>query len=156
MQYFHMMTSSNGNIFRGSGPLCGEFTDRQWIPRTKTSDAELWCFFYLRLNKRLSKQWWGWWFKTPSRSLWRHCNELLCPCKRKPRCDTAALWHRRKTSIIFCYTHRYMLKLATRCSGCKKIKSRKINNGTPCPCSTFVESIVSKVFNVGFDKFKVA
>ena len=22
-------------------------------------------FFYLRLNKRLSKQWWGWWFGTP-------------------------------------------------------------------------------------------
>ena len=26
------------------------------------------------LNKRLSKQWWRWWFETPSRSLWRHCN----------------------------------------------------------------------------------
>ena len=26
------------------------------------------------LNKRLSKQLWGWWFETPSRSLWRHCN----------------------------------------------------------------------------------
>ena len=31
-------------------------------------------FFDLRLNKRLSKQWWGWWFETPSWSLWRHCN----------------------------------------------------------------------------------
>ena len=31
--------------------------------------------FDLRLNKRLSKQSWGWWFETPSRSLWRHCNE---------------------------------------------------------------------------------
>ena len=30
-------------------------------------------FFYLRLNKRLSKQSWGWWFETPSRSLWRKC-----------------------------------------------------------------------------------
>ena len=28
------------------------------------------------LNKRLSKQSWGWWFETPSRSLWRHCNDL--------------------------------------------------------------------------------
>ena len=27
------------------------------------------------LNKRLSKQPWGWWFETPSRSLWRHCND---------------------------------------------------------------------------------
>ena len=26
------------------------------------------------LNKRFSKQSWGWWFETPSRSLWRHCN----------------------------------------------------------------------------------
>ena len=31
-------------------------------------------FFYLRLNKRLSKQPWGWWFETPSWSLWRHFN----------------------------------------------------------------------------------
>ena len=26
------------------------------------------------LNKRLSKQSWGWWFEISSRSLWRHCN----------------------------------------------------------------------------------
>ena len=70
-----MMTSSNGNIFRITGHLCGEFTGRRWIPRTKASDAELWFFFYLRLNKRLSKQSWGWWFETLSCSLWRHCND---------------------------------------------------------------------------------
>ena len=46
----------------------------RWIPRTKASDAELWCFFDLRLNKRLSKQSWGWWFGTLSSSLWRQCN----------------------------------------------------------------------------------
>ena len=70
-----MITSSNGNIFRVTGPLCGEFTGHRWIPHTKASDAELWCFFYLRLNKRLSKPSWGWWFETPSYPLWRHCNE---------------------------------------------------------------------------------
>ena len=32
-------------------------------------------FFDLRLNKRLSKQSWSWWSGTPSRSLWRQCNE---------------------------------------------------------------------------------
>ena len=32
-------------------------------------------FFDLRRNIRLSKQPWGWWFKTPSWSLWRQCNE---------------------------------------------------------------------------------
>ena len=35
-----------------------------------------WCFFDLRLNKRLSKQWRRRWFETPSRSLWRHCNTM--------------------------------------------------------------------------------
>ena len=39
----HMMTSSNGNNFRVTGPLCGEFTSHRWIPLTKASDAELWC-----------------------------------------------------------------------------------------------------------------
>ena len=42
----HMMTSSNGNIFRVTGHLCGEFTGPRWIPRTKASEAELWCFLW--------------------------------------------------------------------------------------------------------------
>ena len=42
----YMMTSSNGNIFRVTGPLCGEFTGHRWIPRTKAIDAELWCFLW--------------------------------------------------------------------------------------------------------------
>ena len=41
-----LMTSSNGNIFRLTGPLWGEFTGRRWIPLTKASDAELWCFLW--------------------------------------------------------------------------------------------------------------
>ena len=41
-----MMTSSNGNIFRVIGPFCGEFTGHRWIPLTKASDAELWCFLW--------------------------------------------------------------------------------------------------------------
>ena len=41
------MTSSNGNIFRVTGHLCGEFTGHRWIPHTKASDAELWCFFMI-------------------------------------------------------------------------------------------------------------
>ena len=40
------MTSSNGNVFRVTGHLCGEFTGHQWIPLTKASDAELWCFLW--------------------------------------------------------------------------------------------------------------
>ena len=72
----HMMTSSNGNIFRVTGHLCGEFTgpgefSAQW-PVTQSLDV----FFDLRLNTRLIKQSWGWWFETLSWSLWRQCNDF--------------------------------------------------------------------------------
>ena len=65
----NMMTSSNGSIFRVTGPLCGEFPSQR--PVTRSFDIS----FDLRLDKWLGKQSWGWWFKTPSRPLWRHCNE---------------------------------------------------------------------------------
>ena len=41
-----MMTSSNGNIFCVAGHLCMDFTGHRWIPLTKASDAELWCFLW--------------------------------------------------------------------------------------------------------------
>ena len=41
-----MMTSSNGNIFRVSGLLWRESTGHRWIPLTKASNAELWCFLW--------------------------------------------------------------------------------------------------------------
>ena len=44
---------------------------RNWPIVTRSFDV----FCDLRLNKRLSKQPWGWWFETPSWSLWRHCND---------------------------------------------------------------------------------
>ena len=71
----YMMTSSNGNIFRVIGHLCGKFTGPRWIPRTKASDAELWCFLWSASDKRLGKQSWGWWFETLSCPLWRLCND---------------------------------------------------------------------------------
>ena len=42
----HMMTSSNGNILRVTGPLCVEFTGPRWIPLTKASNTELWYFLW--------------------------------------------------------------------------------------------------------------
>ena len=40
------MTSSNGNIFRITGPSWGEFTGHRWIPLTEASDVELWCLIW--------------------------------------------------------------------------------------------------------------
>ena len=63
-----MMTSPSENIFPVTGLLCGEFTG----PRSFD------VFFDLGLNKQLSKQWRRRWFKTPWRSLRRHCNVFPC------------------------------------------------------------------------------
>ena len=68
-----MMTSSNRNIFRVTGPLCGEFTGEFPSQRPVTRNFDI--FFDQRLNKRFSEQSWGSWFETPSRSSWRHCND---------------------------------------------------------------------------------
>ena len=55
----------------GNSPVSGEFPTQR--PVTQSFDF----FFDLRLNKRLSKQSWGWWYETPPCSLWRHCNEHI-------------------------------------------------------------------------------
>ena len=41
-----MMTSSNGNCFRVTGSLCGEFTGHRWFPCTKTTDVDFYVFFF--------------------------------------------------------------------------------------------------------------
>ena len=72
-----MKTSPNGNFFRVTGPLCDEFTAvTDEFPAKRPVTRSFDVFFDLRPNKRLSKQSRRRWFKTPSRSLWRHCNVL--------------------------------------------------------------------------------
>ena len=51
-----------------NSPVTGEFPAQRRV--TLSFDV----FFDLHLNKRLSKKTWGWWFETPSRSLWHHYN----------------------------------------------------------------------------------
>ena len=70
------MTLSNGNIFRVTGHLCGEFTGPGKFPPQRPVTRSFDVSFDLRPKKRLSKQWWGWWFKTQSHPLWRQCNDI--------------------------------------------------------------------------------
>ena len=58
-------------ICAGNSPVPGEFPAQR--PVTRSFDV----YFDLRPKKRLSKQSWGWWFETPSHSLWRHRNDLM-------------------------------------------------------------------------------
>ena len=61
-------------ICAGNSPVSGEFLAQR--PVVRNFDV----FFDLHLNKRLSKQWRGWWFETPWRPLWRHCNGSIARC----------------------------------------------------------------------------
>ena len=114
------MTSSNGIIFRVTGPLCGEFTGPGEFPAQRPVTRGFDVFFDLRLNKRLNKQPWGWWFETPSWSLWRQCNVCKMQWCGHPvlfqRCVTengCNYWHRNgnvdimmtsSNGILFCVT----------------------------------------------------
>ena len=72
----NMMTSSNGTFSallahcEGNPSVTGNFPSQRPLTRNFV------VFFDLRLNKRLSKQSRRRWFETPSRSLWRRCNEV--------------------------------------------------------------------------------
>ena len=102
------MTSSNGNIVRVTGHLCGEFTGEFPARRPVTRSFDV--FFDLRLNKRLSKQWWGWRFEAPSRLLWRHCI-LYC------------IWH-----LNTCFFVEILLKCGPTCALSKMtIRQHQLN-----------------------------
>ena len=58
-------------ICAGNSSVPGEFPAQR--PVRRSFDV----FFDLRLNKRLGKQSWGWWFETLSHLLWRHRETIL-------------------------------------------------------------------------------
>ena len=74
LSYASWWRHQTGNLFAllaicaGNLPVTGEFPAQK--PVTWSFDV----FFDLRLNERLSKQSWGWWFETPLRPLWRQSN----------------------------------------------------------------------------------
>ena len=59
------------DLCAGKSPVTGEFPAQRPVTRS------FGVFFDLRLNNRLSKQSWGWWFETPSCPLWRHRNAKI-------------------------------------------------------------------------------
>ena len=69
-----MMTSSNENIFRVTGPLWDELPVTGGFPSQRPVTRCFDVLFDVGRNKWLSKQSSHRWFETPSLSLWRHCN----------------------------------------------------------------------------------
>ena len=78
----------------GNSPVNGEFPAQR--PVTQSFDV----FFDQHLNKRLSKHSWDWWFNTPSRSLWRHCNGLIFNGKWFEIFN--CIWYKKLRFILFC------------------------------------------------------
>ena len=153
-----MMTSSNGNIFRGTGHLCGEFTGTCEYPAQKPATWNFDVFFDLRQNKRLGKQSWGWLFETPSHPLWRHCNvtafgadnqaPLRPSCRYLPvgiklfKYNSIMQWTLDISRFLFCkifITFKKKLRhfdeiSVTACTGCCYFGSFQHNHwGTPIP-----------------------
>ena len=64
MEFFSALLA----ICAGNSPVTGEFPAQRPVTRSFA------VFLDLRLNKRLSKQWWGWQFGTPLRPFCRHCS----------------------------------------------------------------------------------
>ena len=74
-------------ICAGNSPVPGEF------PAQRPVTQSFGVFFDLCLNKRLSKQSWGWWFETLSRPFWRHRNRVYITSLMK-------CWYWKKYSLL--------------------------------------------------------
>ena len=70
IEYQSFAMSSNGNMFRVTGPLWGETTGYRWIHLKRSMTRSFDVFFDLRLNKRLIKQSRSQWFETSLQCVW--------------------------------------------------------------------------------------
>ena len=110
-----MMTSSNGNIFRVTGPFCGEFTGPGEFPTQRPVARSFDVYFDLRLNKRLCKQSWGWWFETLLCPLWRHSNDVMPTTNAQLRLE---MW-----TTYYCKMVSYNAAVYERCFHKNRVKS---------------------------------
>ena len=98
-----MMTPLNGNIFRVTGPLWGEFTGE--FPAQRPVTRSFHVFFDLRLDKRLSKQSRRRWFETLSRPLWRHYDVCIF-------CQSSILrWRRQLKQFLVVDKNTFILHI---------------------------------------------
>ena len=108
--FLYMMTSSNGNIFRVTGHLCGEFTASGEFPTQRPVTRIFDVFVDLCLNKRLSKQSWGWLFRRVTarfvirfnlwlgHDLWPHNASICDPARFVTK--SASICDQRYTMIL--------------------------------------------------------
>ena len=87
-------------------PFVRESTGHWWIPLTKASDAELWCFLWSAPEQTVKKYLRRRWFETPSLSLWRHCNVIHWGLDKMPQFYRRhSVKFSRFETILFCLKH---------------------------------------------------
>ena len=109
-----------------ASPVPGEFPTQRSV--TRNFDV----FFDLCLNKRLNKQWWGWWFETLSRSLWRHRNVSTASDKE------AILNNRCKRMSRVDYGRQYSPN---------KIKKKSSDSSQNSSCTNFTHGDIQSIYN---------
>ena len=70
-------------------------------------------FFDLRLNERLGKPSWGWWFETPSRLLKRYCNVSVFNLLRKT--NKPLCWENNEARVICFRNQWYIENISIHC-----------------------------------------
>ena len=129
-------------ICAGNSPVPGEFPAQR--PVMRSFDV----FFDQHPNKRLSKQWWCWWFETLSVPLWRLCTSQVSPSRqeavgwrqttpsssrlptcwlRRLQCSRRGLWDTFETNFLIIPTwiinythHKGWLKLIFHSQTCNR------------------------------------
>ena len=94
-----------------NSPVTGEFPAQR--PVTRSFDI----FFDLRLNKRLRKQFCGWWFETPQRPLWRHCNNI---CYTRP--DLTVVEFKSSLHVLYWISASFINQLIEFSRSCDRKK----------------------------------
>ena len=107
-------------ICAGNSPVTDEFPTQR--PVTRSFDV----LFDLRLNKRLNKQSWCWWFETPSRPLWSRCNDI--PFMRIQQAHWAFAWECLNAWYIVYASHSIDIYMANMLISLDCTKSQKYNS----------------------------
>ena len=116
----------------GNSPVAGEFPSQRPVTR-----GFVVCFD-MRLNRGLSKQSWGWWFETPSRSLWRHCNVLW-----RSHSSLTENW----VMIITMTSHERHVVRDSNSTICSTAWALKIRRGVPFEVRNGIKQDLNKIID---------
>ena len=127
-------------ICAGNSPVTGEFPAQRPVTRN------FGVFFDMHLNKRLSKQSWYWWFETPSRSSWRHCNGHSSEIRRlwDPRMSVQSTQDIHHLSIQrqWCeFLYQLLKRISQRCIRLEIFVLRSTTSHTKICCVTILKVI---------------